>query len=65
MMHSKFFIFILLVELYCQCSVFNFPCSTSVNGNGSVHAGYCTEETPAPPAIPTAAKETKVKASFI
>ncbi|XP_017274496.1 formin-binding protein 4 isoform X2 [Kryptolebias marmoratus] len=40
-------------------SLGHYANSTSVNG--SVHAGYYTEENPAPAATPTAAKETKVK----
>ncbi|XP_035521161.1 formin-binding protein 4 isoform X2 [Morone saxatilis] len=35
--------------------------SSSVNGNGTVHAGYPTEESAASTAAPTLMKETKVK----
>ncbi|XP_051237385.1 formin-binding protein 4 isoform X2 [Dicentrarchus labrax] len=35
--------------------------SSSVNGNGTVHAGYPTEESAASTAAPTLVKETKVK----
>ncbi|XP_044047855.1 formin-binding protein 4 isoform X2 [Siniperca chuatsi] len=35
--------------------------SSSVNGNGTVHAGYHTEENAASAAAPTSVKETKVK----
>lgn len=42
---------------------FLFICSSSVNGNGTAHAGYYTEENTASAAAPTSV--TKVKASFI
>lgn len=35
--------------------------SSSVNGNGTAHAGYHAEETASPAVAPTAVKETKVK----
>ncbi|XP_018519625.1 formin-binding protein 4 isoform X1 [Lates calcarifer] len=35
--------------------------SSSVNGNGTAHAGYYTEESAASAAVPTSVKETKVK----
>lgn len=38
--------------------------SSTVNGNGTAHAGYHTEEAAAPAAAPTVVKETKVKAGF-
>lgn len=40
-----------------------FPCSATVNGNGTAHAGYPTEAHAASAAAPTLVKETKVKAS--
>ncbi len=43
---------------------FCFFCSASVNGNGTAHAGYHTEENAVSAAAPTSVKETKVKASF-
>uniref|UniRef100_I3JWC0 Formin binding protein 4 n=1 Tax=Oreochromis niloticus TaxID=8128 RepID=I3JWC0_ORENI len=42
-------------------SLGHYTNSSSVNGNGTAHAGYYTEENAASAAITTSAKETKVK----
>lgn len=42
-----------------------FIYSSSINSNGTAHAGYCTEENTASDATTTSVKETKVKARFI
>lgn len=39
--------------------------SSSVNGNGTLHGGFYTEENAANAAAQTSVKETKAKASFI
>ncbi|XP_039881088.1 formin-binding protein 4 [Simochromis diagramma] len=42
-------------------SLGHYTNSSSVNGNGTAHAGYCTEENAVSAATTTSAKETKVK----
>ncbi|KAM4572686.1 formin-binding protein 4 isoform 2-T2 [Odontesthes bonariensis] len=42
-------------------SLGHYANSTNVNGNGTAHAGYYTEENAAAASAPTTAKETKVK----
>lgn len=48
-----------------NCGYSAFIYSSSVNGNGTAHAGYCTEENAVSAATTTSAKETKVKACSI
>lgn len=50
------------MNIMCFCL---FIYSSSINGNGTAHSGYLTEENTASAAAAISVKETKVKASFI